>query len=114
MVRVSDRYAVLIFAVGESTDDAVADEVVADLVAPSDWRFESASVVTGPAAFRRLDADLWGDSPRLTDYDGARALMAAMTGDLDRMRQLLGDIPGALRPALAAACRQLAEAAAGG
>jgi hypothetical protein len=55
----ADRLAVLIFRVGERTDDEVADEVVKYLEAPPDWRFEVAAVVTSERELKRLTMGMW-------------------------------------------------------
>lgn len=55
----TDRLAILIFRVGEQTDDDVAEREVSAMVPPTDWTFEGASVVTSEDQFKRLTWGMW-------------------------------------------------------
>lgn len=55
----ADRLAVLIFSVGEGTDDETVQREVSMMIPPPDWTFELGTVVTSEPEFEHLTDGMW-------------------------------------------------------
>lgn len=54
-----DRYAVLVFKVGDDTDFDTVEQVVAQMVPPGDWTYERGDVVTDKHDYAGLMSGSW-------------------------------------------------------